>query len=212
MSRDTHPLVWIAVGAVIVAGYFVVIEEAPPKKLVALVSESSDSISGDPAEPDATPTPITKEALLARADFLKSTLSSVEHVAAEAECTAAVKIVADASREIREKYGYDTDRDIEERLTEAVERVPGLVEAQERVFIANAGLEEALSGSSAIGKSEDEYKRAQERLVIAEAEQKDALDYLMSVQEEALDRVIQREWERLDITDNAIKRIERACL
>ena len=102
MRRGTglHALVWFALGVLAAAGYFIMIEEASPQKLASFVSE----LGG----PSGTPTPVTEDAVLGRAETLNDIYWAT--LLAASDCTAAVRILSDFTREMGEKYGFSTDR------------------------------------------------------------------------------------------------------
>ena len=107
-----HPLIWIVIGALLASAYFIVIEKSPPQKLTALVSDSWGEVS-------STPTPVSKDAVLGRADVLNELYWAT--LQASWNCTAAVGILSDFAREVGDKYGFSTNRDTSGNVRTAIQ-------------------------------------------------------------------------------------------
>ena len=98
-GMQLHPVAWILIGAFVVLAYFVVVEKSPPQKLVGLVSDSS-------GETSSTPTPVTEEGLIARANTANTLYWAVVDGATLVKCTDAIRIMTDAVRRGTEKFGH----------------------------------------------------------------------------------------------------------
>ena len=114
-----------------VVTYFVVVEKSPPQRLVGFVSDSWEEAS-------STPTPVTNEGLIARANTANTLYWAVVDGATLDNCRDAIRVMTDAARRGTEKFGHRASTDnqrvnIRDSIQQYLEETDDMQGAIERI-------------------------------------------------------------------------------